>query len=139
MVLLSIVTSSTIEMILCCRFSLGLFTTQIIKTVLSKISFLLSTLLILVTKCQSLAKELNALGTVINGTTVLPPGTFVPKCNKDGAFEVVQCHPSTGYCWCVDEVGSEILHTKTRQGKPDCQRCKFCSCSTCSMIEGSYG
>ena len=78
-----------------------------------------------VTKCQLLAKEANGGRIIVNGITVLPLGKFVPKCKEDGSFELVQCHPSTGYCWCVDENGGEVTFTKTRQGKPECSRSKF--------------
>uniref|UniRef100_A0A673HWR1 SPARC-related modular calcium-binding protein 1-like n=1 Tax=Sinocyclocheilus rhinocerous TaxID=307959 RepID=A0A673HWR1_9TELE len=26
---------------------------------------------------------------------------FVPECSADGRYRAVQCHSSTGYCWCV--------------------------------------
>ena len=78
-----------------------------------------------VTKCQLIVKETMALVIEINGTVLLPHGAFIPKCTDDGAFELVQCNPSTGFCWCVDEDGAEITHTKTKQGRPDCKRRKF--------------
>ena len=77
---------------------------------------------IAVTKCQLRVKEVTGHIIDINGTKVLPPGMFLPKCKEDGTFEQVQCHPSTGYCWCVDEDGKEMLFTKTRQGIPECHR-----------------
>ena len=39
----------------------------------------------------------------------------MPQCAKDGFYEQVQCHFSTGHCWCVDkENGREIVGTKKR-------------------------
>jgi hypothetical protein len=35
-------------------------------------------------------------------------GKFVPKCDKDGDFMPVQCHGSTGTCWCADSQGIEV-------------------------------
>ena len=51
----------------------------------------------------------------------------MPKCREDGSFEPTQCHQrdSKNYCWCVDENGVEISHTKTHLGKPNCTRCKY--------------
>lgn len=30
-------------------------------------------------------------------------GAYVPQCEEDGIFSPIQCHASTGYCWCVSE------------------------------------
>ena len=35
------------------------------------------------------------------------PGSFVPKCDKDGNYETKQCHADVKLCWCVDSEGSE--------------------------------
>jgi len=39
-----------------------------------------------------------------------PPlmGAFVPQCDDTGQYEPLQCHGSTGYCWCVDTAGARI-------------------------------
>ena len=29
-------------------------------------------------------------------------GAYIPQCQDDGNFSPVQCHGSTGYCWCVN-------------------------------------
>jgi len=34
-------------------------------------------------------------------------GCFIVKCNKNGSFKSMQCHGSTGYCWCVDAKGKK--------------------------------
>ena len=47
------------------------------------------------------------------------PGKFVPSCRPDGEYNVVQCHPSFGLCWCVDKNGIENQSTRTR-GVPSC-------------------
>ncbi|XP_069831749.1 saxiphilin-like [Dendropsophus ebraccatus] len=45
-------------------------------------------------------------------------GAFVPECDKKGNYNAMQCHGSTGYCWCVNEEGKEINGTKTPPGQP---------------------
>lgn len=47
------------------------------------------------------------------------PGLFVPECTTDGKYELVQCHPSSGFCWCSDKDGHVYSGSKVR-GKPDC-------------------
>ena len=38
-------------------------------------------------------------------------GAYVPQCNGD-LWNNVQCHGSTGYCWCVDQyTGQKIEKT----------------------------
>lgn len=44
---------------------------------------------------------------------------FAPECTTDGKYELVQCHPSSGFCWCSDKDGHVYSGTKVR-GKPDC-------------------
>ncbi|XP_068730483.1 thyroglobulin-like isoform X2 [Montipora capricornis] len=58
------------------------------------------------------------------------PGRYIPQCKEDGSFEEVQCHPSTGYCWCVDTQGWEIRGTKIR-GIPNCK--KVCHPVGCNL------
>ncbi|KAK3538169.1 hypothetical protein QTP70_032561, partial [Hemibagrus guttatus] len=48
-------------------------------------------------------------------------GIFVPDCGPHGLFKPVQCHQSTGYCWCIQvETGRPIPGTSTRYKKPEC-------------------
>lgn len=35
-------------------------------------------------------------------------GMFYPRCTSDHKWEPLQCHGSTGSCWCVDEEGLKI-------------------------------
>uniref|UniRef100_A0A8C9R6U2 Thyroglobulin type-1 domain-containing protein n=1 Tax=Scleropages formosus TaxID=113540 RepID=A0A8C9R6U2_SCLFO len=40
---------------------------------------------------------------------------FVPACGPDGRYHPVQCHITTGYCWCVRvETGRPLPGTSTR-------------------------
>ena len=48
-----------------------------------------------------------------------PLGRFVPQCKEGGNFDEIQCHSSTGHCWCVDSYGFEQLGTRIR-GRPNC-------------------
>ncbi|MEQ2185644.1 SPARC- modular calcium-binding protein 2, partial [Goodea atripinnis] len=46
---------------------------------------------------------------------------FVPDCAHGGFYKPVQCHPSTGYCWCVlVDTGRPIPGTSTRYEQPKC-------------------
>ncbi|XP_062417347.1 nidogen-2 isoform X2 [Pungitius pungitius] len=51
-------------------------------------------------------------------------GAFVPQCDSDGRYRPLQCHGSTGHCWCVDVRGQERAETRTPPGTPpkDCNR-----------------
>uniref|UniRef100_A0A7M5XKY5 Thyroglobulin type-1 domain-containing protein n=1 Tax=Clytia hemisphaerica TaxID=252671 RepID=A0A7M5XKY5_9CNID len=45
-------------------------------------------------------------------------GHFTPQCEEDGSFKKVQCHGSTGYCFCVAaDTGVKVEGTEVR-GKP---------------------
>ncbi|KPP66483.1 SPARC-related modular calcium-binding protein 1-like, partial [Scleropages formosus] len=47
---------------------------------------------------------------------------FVPACGPDGRYHPVQCHITTGYCWCVRvETGRPLPGTSTRNQVPDCR------------------
>jgi len=40
---------------------------------------------------------------------------FIPDCDSGGLYKAVQCHQSTGYCWCVlVDTGRPIPGTSTR-------------------------
>ncbi|XP_031435934.1 SPARC-related modular calcium-binding protein 1 isoform X2 [Clupea harengus] len=46
---------------------------------------------------------------------------FIPECGSLGLFKPVQCHQSTGYCWCVlVDTGRPIPGTSTRYQTPEC-------------------
>ena len=75
------------------------------------------------TKCEQQLQDAYKRAKVIDGARVFPPGMFVPECNKkDGSFSPMQCHGSTGSCFCVNENGSEVPHTRVRYRKPECKR-----------------
>ncbi|KAG8449223.1 hypothetical protein GDO86_016043 [Hymenochirus boettgeri] len=45
-------------------------------------------------------------------------GHFLPECDGEGNYVPLQCHGSTGYCWCVNKIGEEISGTRTPPGRP---------------------
>ncbi|XP_010863642.1 SPARC-related modular calcium-binding protein 1 isoform X12 [Esox lucius] len=48
---------------------------------------------------------------------------FIPDCGPGGLYKSVQCHQSTGYCWCVlVDTGRPIPGTSTRYQAPECDR-----------------
>ncbi|XP_071319886.1 nidogen-2 isoform X2 [Trachinotus anak] len=51
-------------------------------------------------------------------------GAFIPQCDLDGRYRPLQCHGSTGHCWCVDSRGQERAGTRTPPGTAprDCDR-----------------
>ncbi|XP_061693207.1 nidogen-2 isoform X2 [Syngnathoides biaculeatus] len=53
-----------------------------------------------------------------------PIGVFIPQCDSDGQYRPLQCHGSTGHCWCVDNRGQERAGTRTPPGTEptDCDR-----------------
>ncbi|XP_066128491.1 nidogen-2 isoform X1 [Saccopteryx bilineata] len=46
------------------------------------------------------------------------PGTriHIPQCDEQGHFMPLQCHGSTGFCWCVTPDGHEVPGTRTPPG-----------------------
>ncbi|XP_060895366.1 nidogen-1 [Labrus mixtus] len=48
-------------------------------------------------------------------------GQYIPTCDEDGRYEAMQCHGSTGHCWCVDRNGQEIPGSRSGTGsRPMC-------------------
>nr|UZF13189.1 saxiphilin [Allobates femoralis] len=49
-------------------------------------------------------------------------GAFLPECDEKGYFSPMQCHSSTGHCWCTTKDGEEIEGTRTGPGqsRPTC-------------------
>lgn len=68
-------------------------------------------------------------------------GAYLPKCDPEGNFQRIQCHASTGYCFCVD-LQTGRAEQVTRHASPgagplgkralDLPRC-LVPCPPCSM------
>ena len=56
----------------------------------------------------------------VSNTTLI--GAYLPTCEADGSFTPIQCHGSTGYCWCVDPVSGVPQSDMVRFQKPQCAR-----------------
>uniref|UniRef100_A0A8C6DQ11 Nidogen 1 n=1 Tax=Moschus moschiferus TaxID=68415 RepID=A0A8C6DQ11_MOSMO len=70
------------------------------------------------TRCQ---REREHLLGAADSQRPRPPGLFVPECDEHGHYAPTQCHGGTGYCWCVDRDGREVVGTRTRPGmRPPC-------------------
>lgn len=65
--------------------------------------------------CMAALKKVPSL--LIRGQPSVAPGAYVPQCDDDGFFRPLQCHASTGQCWCVDHSGHKLT---TTSGSVDC-------------------
>ena len=70
-------------------------------------------------------------------------GTFIPHCLDDGSFAPIQCHGSTGYCWCVHTRTGEPISPRSPPGSmpPACASeslvvapCALVSCCDCVCV-----
>nr|XP_023408349.1 testican-1 [Loxodonta africana] len=65
--------------------------------------------------CQN---EMNRIQKLSKGKSLL--GAFIPRCNEEGYYKAIQCHGSTGQCWCVDKYGNELAGSR-KQGAVSCE------------------
>ena len=65
--------------------------------------------------CTAVANQFR----VVNRTL---SGHYTPQCDgTNGTFQPYQCHPSTGYCWCVNvRTGQPISGFYPRGVRPNC-------------------
>ncbi|XP_057651996.1 uncharacterized protein LOC130891358 isoform X1 [Diorhabda carinulata] len=87
----------------------------------------------LFTGCQTLrmaaTRRAKALG-------VEPKSVRMPRCNKVGGFEQIQCdNEIVSSCWCVDEAGFELAGTRAPAAAlVNCTAPKPCADHTCRMF-----
>jgi len=60
------------------------------------------------TRCQRLSNERKRPRLI---------GGYIPQCTPEGKFAQVQCHGSTGLCWCVDEQGRQLPGTQRQRSR----------------------
>ncbi|XP_030369392.1 uncharacterized protein LOC115620335 [Scaptodrosophila lebanonensis] len=61
----------------------------------------------------------------------------IPRCNKGGEFEPIQCSNERAGedCWCIDEYGVELPGTRrTNRTAVICEEPKHCTASACRMF-----
>lgn len=54
----------------------------------------------------------------ISNTSLI--GSYIPQCSADGSFSPIQCHGSTGYCWCVHVQTGEPVSGVVQFSRPPC-------------------
>ena len=54
-------------------------------------------------------------------------GAYVPQCEEGGGFSPVQCHASTGYCWCA--------HAQTGEPVADARQSTELQCQSKSVVK----
>ncbi|XP_074079062.1 nidogen-1 [Macrotis lagotis] len=73
------------------------------------------------TRCQRQREHILGSVGATDSQWPRPVGQFVPECDEHGHYVPMQCHHSSGYCWCVDRDGNEIDGTRTGPGmRPPC-------------------
>ena len=68
------------------------------------------------------------------------PYRFVIKCKSSGEYESLQCWPTVGLCWCVNEKGKELLGSRMYfPWKPNCEQIgKFMCLSTLPSMNKTW-
>ena len=61
-------------------------------------------------------RHLNRVESIIFPSKFRP---FIPLCDSNGYYLPLQCHQSSGYCWCVNKNGNMKSGTRTK-GPIDC-------------------
>jgi hypothetical protein len=52
------------------------------------------------------------------------PGKYLPQCTEFGYFDPIQCHGSSGRCWCVvPDTGKAVQGSSVMRAQPECSFC----------------
>lgn len=94
-------------------------TLVVFSFILTLAAFFLPNLPLYVSLLGQLPRCLRDRQFALGWNDIAVPEMFVPECTTDGKYEKVQCHTSSGVCWCSDSDGHIYSGTKV-QGKPDC-------------------
>lgn len=87
------------------------------------------------TVCMPVASVLTKCQEEVSRVSAIHPGSFRPKCDKNGDYMPLQCYGSIGYCWCAFPNGTEVPHTRSR-GQPNCSG-KQCHSAARKELEGA--
>lgn len=64
-----------------------------------------------------------AYRSVVESTRNGIPNAFIPDCDANGNYRSIQCHKSSGWCWCVHKkTGAHLPGTSQRNQRPDCSK-----------------
>eukprot|EP00794_Sanderia_malayensis_P007117 gene7117-7921_t len=55
--------------------------------------------------CQTVANKIRKSGLI---------GAYTPSCKPNGDYSALQCHSSTGVCWCADRFGKPVSEDKKK-------------------------
>jgi len=85
------------------------------------------------TGCEHLARAAMRRSRALGATG---PPQFTPRCdNVTGEFEKVQCDSKKNICWCVDEIGKEIVGSRVFDKLlTDCNNLRNCPAFNCRMF-----
>ncbi len=61
-------------------------------------------------------------------------GAYIPDCDEKGNFSSLQCHGSTGMCWCVDVKNGKPITAPVFAQQPDCDNTVVDKCKVCPLI-----
>ncbi|XP_060536767.1 fibrillin-1-like isoform X2 [Cylas formicarius] len=85
------------------------------------------------TMCEYLHEFTESMEGTREGMSLALP---TPECDSEGNYFPTQCDPATGDCWCVDNFGTEIPRSRTKDNSTNCldlRKSLDCLDLTCRM------
>ena len=86
-----------------------------------------------VTKCQYERQQATSSGGRMRRQFGGAVGRFIPRCTKDGSYATLQCHGSTGYCWCVNPSNGVNTSAQVPPGQVASLPCSSTARETCVL------